>query len=68
MQDICLNDTIQEKDSRRRIHNCVVWIENSITLDNWASQWENLLFAYANNKDADQPAQSDQRLCYSPPR
>ena len=25
----------------------------------------NLFLPYANNKEADQPAQSDQRLCYS---
>ena len=29
----------------------------------WAMSWENLFCAYANNKGADQPAQSDQHLC-----
>ena len=31
----------------------------------WATSWENLFRPYANNKDADQPAQSDQCLCCS---
>ena len=34
----------------------------------WATSWENLFMPYANNKGADQPAQSNQRLCCSLPR
>ena len=31
----------------------------------WALAQENLILLHANNKGADEPAQSDQRLCYS---
>ena len=30
----------------------------------WASMRENLSSGFANNKGADQPVQTDQRLCY----
>ena len=35
---------------------------------NWASSCQNLFMPYANNKGADQPAQSDQHLSCSLPR
>ena len=49
---------------------CIAWmvkIISSLLVGNckWASSWENLFMPYANNKDADQPAQFDQHLCYS---
>ena len=37
---------------------------NILIQSKWATSWENLFMQYANNKGADQPAQSDQRLCF----
>ena len=48
--------------------NMVQWSLGSYRTQLWATSWENLFMPYANNKGADQPAQSDQRLHCSRPR